>query len=105
MEYPPGGNSIALDLAKTARILNDVEMYWTSIWLKAQGRKRKFDNKYNLAFRDEFRFANKLGDGNNPEILLCTAKFFLEAGFAFRAFLENVVLSFEYYRKAMDLVT
>jgi len=103
LEYPPGGNNIALDFAKTARTFNDTEMYWTSIWLKAQGRKRKFENKCNLAFRDEFDFANKMIDENNPEILLSAAKFFLEAGLAFRTLGDNAGLSLLYYRNVINL--
>lgn len=104
MEYPPEGNNIALDLAKTARTLNGAEMYWKSIWLKAQGRKRKFDNKYSLVFKDELELADILSRGNNPEIILRTAKIFLEAGFSFRTLSNEESLSLRYYGKVIDLV-
>lgn len=105
MEYPPKGITITLELAECAQNLNDSEMYWKSIWLKARGRKRRFDNRYALPFRDEFDAAQKLCKyNNNPELLLSAANIFREAGFILKiSGTQNYNESIKNYKIAADL--
>lgn len=107
MEYPSEDNKIALELAESARNFNDTEIYWTSIWLKAKGRKRRFDKKFILPFRDELEAAKKLSTyENHPEFLLGASNVFKEAGFALkiRASCDNIKESNTYYKLSIDLI-
>lgn len=95
---------MALELAESARNFNDTEMYWLSIWLKAKGRKRRYDRKYTLPFRDELEAANKLSTyENNPHFLLCASNVFKEAGFILKIASNNLNESNKYYKLSIDL--
>lgn len=107
MEYPCGDNKIALEFAETARNLNDTEIYWTCIWLKAKGRKRRFDKKFILPFRDELEAAKKLSTyEKNPEFLLYASNVYKEAASALkiRASSPNAKESNSYYKLSVDLI-
>lgn len=85
MEYSPGGNSIALELAESSKNFNDAEMFWIKVWLNAKRRARRFDQTPSLPFRDELEAANKLFTlNNNPELLLSAASVYAEAGSTLR---------------------
>lgn len=106
MEYPSGDNKIALEFAESAVNLNDTEVYWTSIWLKAKGRKRRFDKKFTLPFRDELEAAKKLSTyEENPQLLLNASNIFQEAGFVIKiTSRKNKKESSTYYQLSFDLI-
>lgn len=106
MEYPPEGNIISLEFAEAARNYNDSEMLWICIWLKAKGRKRRYDRRFTPPFREELEAANKLSScRNNPELLLSASSVYREAGFIHKVnyTAENINESNKYYQLSIDL--
>lgn len=81
-------------------------MLWICIWLKAKGRKRRFDRKSTPPLRDEIEAANKLGScKNNPELLLSASNVYREAGFIYKLNFspENIKESNKHYQLSIDL--
>lgn len=105
LEYPPGGNQIALELVECARSLNYTEVKWISIWLKAKGRKRRFDRALNLPSREELEAANKLSSYENAYLLLRASDVYKDAGFILKIsnLRANISESNNYYKLSIDL--
>jgi len=107
LEYPPGGNKIALELIELARNFNETEVYWTNIWLKAKGRMRRSDRYApTLPCREELEAANKLSSyENNLEFLLSASNVYKEAGFMLKisSIRTNIEPSNNYFKLSADL--
>ncbi|XP_050540156.1 uncharacterized protein LOC126904872 isoform X2 [Daktulosphaira vitifoliae] len=103
LEYSPTGNKIALELAEISRNLNDTEVRWIDMWLKAKGRVRRYEQKFTLPFREELKAAEKLSFyQKNPAALSRASKVYMEAGFVLK--IQNKPHDSEkYYNLASNL--
>lgn len=108
LEYPPGGDKVALEFIESARNFNNTEIYWTNIWLTAKGRVRRYDKfTASLPFREELEAAKKLSSyDNNLELLLGASNVYQEAGFMLKIskIRNNIQTSNDYYKLSADLV-
>lgn len=112
MEYPPIGNKIALELAESARKLNDTEILWKTIWLQAKGRTRRYDNSMDRTYKsmplsEELSIANLLSSyENRPELWMIASDVFREAGIVFRYNFSpaNIEESDKYFQLSVALL-
>lgn len=73
--------------------------------MKAKGRKRRYDRKFTLPFRDELEAANKLCVyENNPYFLISASDVFKEAGFILKITSNNQEESIKYYKLSINLI-
>lgn len=103
MEYPPKGNDIALKFADEARYLNPTELEWVVVWLKAQGRVRRFYHQYQMVYDTEIEAAEMLSKAKtNPHLLYKASKPYMERGF-YHKLNKNYEESMKFYRLSSNI--